>query len=105
MASFLIGLTPAHFFALAAIIILTLLVGALCNQRLTRQRWQAIRDELQEQHQLQLTEANAILEHTQLQLDEYRDEVNFFGNGWNSAPLNLDGRNLRLIVSPNLKTI
>ncbi|BDM64062.1 DNA recombination protein RmuC [Shewanella sp. NFH-SH190041] len=78
MASFLIGLTPAHFFALAAIIILTLLVGALCNQRLTRQRWQAIRDELQEQHQLQLTEANAILEHTQLQLDEYRDEVNFF---------------------------
>ncbi|MCF1426667.1 MAG: DNA recombination protein RmuC [Shewanella sp.] len=61
----------------SAVALMFLMLGALLNQKLTRARWQAARDQLNQQHTTEQLSLQQELEHTQQQQDQLTDELHF----------------------------
>ncbi|QYJ84637.1 DNA recombination protein RmuC [Shewanella mesophila] len=69
-----IPLSLPEIIVLCAVSLLSILIGALLNQRLTRQKWDAVKQQLVEEHQLTLQDSQQQFDLIQAQLADRHDE-------------------------------
>ncbi len=62
---------------LGAVALIAMMIGALLNQKLTRRKWEQIRQQLDQAHQQASSESQQQLNHHQLQLEDKQDEIIF----------------------------
>lgn len=70
----------AHFVVVCAVGFLCLLIGALLNQKLTKQRWQHIHDHLSNEYDARIQMLQAQLEDRDEQLGQSHEKVEFYVN-------------------------
>lgn len=71
-----IPFTLPELIVLAAVALLSLLIGALLNQKLTRSKWQAVKQQLIDEHTQEMQHRQHELEFMQASLDDKQDQHN-----------------------------
>lgn len=77
---FAVSLTPPQIAALIAVAFLGFLIGALINQRLTRQRWEQLKEQNAQENLALINEAHAEVARLQDMLDDKTDHSNHLQN-------------------------
>ncbi|QIR14837.1 DNA recombination protein RmuC [Shewanella aestuarii] len=72
---FTVDFTPPQIAAMVAIAFLSLLIGALLNQRLTRQRWQQLKLQYETEATQKITELQQAMAQLQESLDDKQDSL------------------------------
>jgi DNA recombination protein RmuC len=72
---FTVDFTPPQIAAMVAIAFLSLLIGALLNQRLTRQRWQQLKLQYEAEANQKITELQQAMAQLQESLDDKQDSL------------------------------
>ncbi|MCG9696537.1 DNA recombination protein RmuC [Shewanella sp. Isolate11] len=67
-------LSIAEVIVLAAVALLSILIGALLNQRLTRGKWQQVKQQLLDEHQQAQQECQQLLTRLEVQLEDKQEE-------------------------------
>lgn len=73
---FVVDFTPAQIAAMIAVAVLSFLIGALINQRLTRQRWEQLKQQYEQESQSIQSELSHTIEVLQNALDDKTDAFN-----------------------------